>query len=61
MILNYEWGRPLQLRDGAKENLIYTTTLNKLPAQSGIYIFGAGTAVASRRSTSDKRRTYVAG
>jgi hypothetical protein len=40
MILNYEWGRPLQLRDGSKENLIYTTTLNKLPAQSGIYIFG---------------------
>lgn len=40
MILKYEWGRPLQLRDGSKENLIYTTTLTKLSQASGIFIFG---------------------
>ena len=40
MILNYEWGRPLLLRDGSKDNLIYTTTIEKLPTASGIYVFG---------------------
>jgi hypothetical protein len=40
MILNYEWGRPLVLRDASKLNLIYTTAIDKLPDASGIYIFG---------------------
>jgi hypothetical protein len=40
MILGIEWSRPLQLRDGSRENLIYTATLDKIPEVAGIYIFG---------------------
>ncbi len=43
MILSIEWSRPLQLRDGSKENLIYNSTpatIDKLPEVAGIYIFG---------------------
>ena len=40
MKLRIEWGRPIQLRDGAKQNLIYIVDPNKLPKASGIYILG---------------------
>jgi hypothetical protein len=43
MILSIEWSRPLQLRDGSRENLIYMAkpaTLDKIPELPGIYIFG---------------------
>jgi len=40
MILSIEWSRPLVLRDGSKDNLIYTAAVDKLPAAPGIYIFG---------------------
>ena len=40
MILKYEFGRPLLLRDATKDNLIYSTNIEKLPHASGIYIFG---------------------
>jgi hypothetical protein len=37
--LNIEWSRPITLRSGAKEGLIYTVNLDKLPRTPGIYIF----------------------
>ncbi len=40
MKLQVQWGRPLKLRDGSKQNLIYALDLSKLPQASGIYIFG---------------------
>src|SRR5258708_4258706 len=40
MILHLEWGRPVVLRDGSADNLIYTTSLDLIPAKPGIYIFG---------------------
>ena len=40
MILHLEWGRPVVLRDGSADNLIYTATLDLIPAKPGIYIFG---------------------
>jgi hypothetical protein len=32
--------RPIQLKDGSKQNLIYVLDTNKLPATSGLYILG---------------------
>jgi len=40
MKLNVEWGPPIQLKDGTKQNLIYVVDVNKLPTASGIYILG---------------------
>ena len=40
MKLHVEWNRPLRLRDGTKQNLIYSVDLPKLPTASGIYILG---------------------
>ncbi len=40
MKLNVEWGRPVLLRDGSKENLIYNFDLTKLPQSPGVYILG---------------------
>ena len=40
MILNLQWSRAVPLRDGRKQNLIYTVPLEKLPNVSGIYILG---------------------
>jgi len=40
MKLHLEWARPIPLKDGSREGLIYTVDLNKLPAVAGIYVFG---------------------
>lgn len=40
MKLRVQWGRPIALRSGASENLIYTVDLAKLPESSGIYVLG---------------------
>ena len=40
MKLHVEWGRPVRLRDGSKQGLIYTVDTAKLPSAPGIYIFG---------------------
>jgi hypothetical protein len=52
MKLHLEWARPIQLKDGAKQNLIYTIDTMKLPQASGIYILG-------RRWGSDLEALYV--
>jgi hypothetical protein len=38
--LHIDWARPILLRDGAKENLIYLVDTNRVTAASGIYILG---------------------
>ncbi len=40
MRLSVEWSRPLQLRDGTKQNLIYAADLSKLPTAPGVYVIG---------------------
>lgn len=40
MKLFIEWGSPIPLRDGTKQNLIYTVDLKKLPQVAGLYILG---------------------
>jgi hypothetical protein len=40
MKLKLEWARPVSLKDGSDENLIYTCDHNKLPKKAGIYVFG---------------------
>lgn len=40
MKLSLEWSRPMELRDGTAENLIYTLDHERLPAEPGIYVFG---------------------
>jgi len=40
MMLHVEWGRSNPLRDGSRQNLIYTLDPNKVPATSGLYVFG---------------------
>lgn len=40
MKIAVEWERPLRLRDGKREGLIYTVNLDKLPRAPGIYVFG---------------------
>ena len=40
MKLNLQWAKPISLKDGSKQNLIYTIDQNKLPQASGVYIFG---------------------
>jgi hypothetical protein len=40
MQLQIEWARPLLLKDGSADNLIYTLDLSKLSTASGIYVFG---------------------
>lgn len=40
MKLFIEWGRPVALRDGSSQNLIYVLDLKKLPQVPGIYILG---------------------
>lgn len=52
MKLSVEWGRPIQLRDGSKQNLIYIVDTNKLPTAAGLYILG-------RRWGSDLEALYV--
>lgn len=40
MNLHIEWNRPVPLRDGNSQNLIYVLDLEKVPTEAGIYIFG---------------------
>ena len=40
MKLFIEWGRPVPLRDGSRQNLIYVVDLKKLPQVPGLYILG---------------------
>lgn len=41
MKLQVEWMRPITLRDGTRQNLIYTVDLNRLPENvAGIYVLG---------------------
>ena len=40
MKLHVEWGRPVQLRDASKDNMIYSVDLTKISTRSGVYIFG---------------------
>ncbi len=40
MKLNIDWSRPIPLRDGRSENLIYTVDLERLPGAPGVYVFG---------------------
>lgn len=35
-----EWGRPVALKDGARQNYIYVVDLEKLPDCAGVYVFG---------------------
>jgi hypothetical protein len=52
MKLHIEWARLIHLKDGTKQNMIYTADQNKLPSISGIYILG-------RRWGSDIEALYV--
>jgi hypothetical protein len=52
MKLHVEWSRPIQLRDGSKQNMIYVVDPKKVPRVSGIYILG-------RRWGSDLEALYV--
>lgn len=40
MKLFVEWSRPVPLKDAARQNLIYSVALDKLPSASGVYVFG---------------------
>lgn len=40
MKMYVRWGRPLALRDGSKQNLIYVVDLKKVPDSAGVYVFG---------------------
>jgi hypothetical protein len=40
MQLHVDWGRPILLKDGTEQNLIYYLDLDKLPSNPGIYILG---------------------
>ena len=40
MKLHLEWTRPISLRDGSRQNLIYSVDPSKLPKVAGIYVFG---------------------
>ena len=40
MDLHIEWGRPVQLKDASKENLIYSLDLDQVGKRPGLYIFG---------------------
>jgi len=52
MKLHVDLARPILLKDGSKENLIFTVDLKKLPTSSGLYIFG-------RRWGSELEALYV--
>lgn len=52
MKLHLEWSRPVQFKDGAKQNLIYTLDATRLPSVAGIYVLG-------RRWGSDFEALYV--
>lgn len=40
MRLRVEWSRPIPLRDGTRQGLIYAVDLSRLPGGAGVYVFG---------------------
>lgn len=52
MKLQLEWTRPISLRDGSRQNLIYSLDQGKLLNAGGVYVFG-------RRYGSDFEALYV--
>ena len=40
MKLHVEWGRPIQLKDASKDNMIYGLDVSKVSAGAGVYLFG---------------------
>jgi hypothetical protein len=40
MNLHLEWARPMQLKDGTPQNLIYSVDVAKIPRVAGVYVFG---------------------
>jgi len=40
MKLYVDWGRPIQLKDASKDNMIYGVDLGKVADMAGVYIFG---------------------
>ncbi|MBA7667736.1 hypothetical protein ES703_75834 [subsurface metagenome] len=40
MKISVEWGKPLALRDGSRQNLMYVVDLDKVPDSAGVYVFG---------------------
>lgn len=40
MKLHVEWGRPVQLRDARKDNMIYGVDLERIGRGAGVYVFG---------------------
>ncbi len=40
MRLYMEWNRPIPLKDGSRQNLIYYVDPDKVPYDAGIYVFG---------------------
>lgn len=53
MKLSVEWGRPIPLIDGSKQNLIYMLDPSTLPTDAGVYVFGR------RRRNGDFEALYV--
>jgi len=40
MKISVEWGRPLALRNGSRQNLICVLDFDKVPDSAGVYVFG---------------------
>ena len=40
MKLHLDWGRPIQLKDASKQNMIYGLDLAKVTSGAGVHIFG---------------------
>ena len=40
MEISIVWGRPVALKDGKANNLLYWVDPNKLPEDAGVYVFG---------------------
>lgn len=40
MNITLRWGQPIQLSNGAADNLIYNLNVDSLPRNAGIYVFG---------------------
>lgn len=40
MNLHVEWGRPIQLRDASRDDMVYSLDLGKVADVAGVYIFG---------------------
>lgn len=42
MKLQVNWLEPIALRDGSRQNLIYSLDLDSIPVAPGVYVFGRG-------------------